>query len=88
MHLGAASNYPTAQHAVFHLQCCVLCAACCGACVPVCVRACRKEELWPHVREFADRALEHVSCTLARLQEAGEPAALWAVHGHYADAGG
>lgn len=46
-----------------------------------------KEELWPHVREFADHALEHVGATLGRLQEAGEPAALWAVHGHYADAG-
>lgn len=45
----------------------------------------RKEELWPHVREFADRGVCHVSATLARLQqEGGEPCELYCIHGHYA----
>lgn len=47
----------------------------------------RKEDLWPHVREFADRTLVHVRRTLGRLAGAGQLAELWAVHGHYADAG-
>ena len=49
---------------------------------------CRKEDLWPHVREFADRVIEHAIATMTRLQESGEPAALHVIHGHYADAGG
>ncbi|GBF97791.1 sucrose phosphate synthase [Raphidocelis subcapitata] len=47
----------------------------------------RKEALWPYVREFADNALAHVTATLARLAAAGEGCELYAVHGHYADAG-
>ncbi|KXZ52724.1 hypothetical protein GPECTOR_8g118 [Gonium pectorale] len=57
----------------------------------------KKEDLWPHVREFADRAISHVRSVLARLGAAaaagqgtgggGGGAELWAVHGHYADAG-
>jgi sucrose-phosphate synthase len=47
----------------------------------------RKEKLWPHVREFADRAVAHISRTLASLVAAGEPCEMYAVHGHYADAG-
>ena len=31
----------------------------------------RKEDLWPHVREFADRAIEHVTATLSRLHQVG-----------------
>ena len=46
-----------------------------------------KEALWPHVREFADRAISHVAATLGRLAAAGEVCELYAVHGHYADAG-
>ena len=47
----------------------------------------RKEELWPHIREFADRGLEHAKKTLNSLGEAGEPCELYYIHGHYADAG-
>ena len=47
----------------------------------------RKERLWPHVREFADRAIAHVRSTLAELSDAGAPCELYCVHGHYADAG-
>ena len=47
----------------------------------------RKERLWPHVREFADRAIAHVRSTLAALSDAGAPCELYCVHGHYADAG-
>ncbi|GLC43067.1 hypothetical protein PLESTM_001427200 [Pleodorina starrii] len=47
----------------------------------------KKEDLWPHIREFSDRALRHVSTTLGRLAGGGTPAEMWAVHGHYADAG-
>ena len=39
------------------------------------------------MREFADRAQAHVAAALARLGAAGQAAELWAVHGHYADAG-
>ncbi len=39
------------------------------------------------MREFADRTLVHVRRTLGRLAGAGQLAELWAVHGHYADAG-
>lgn len=48
---------------------------------------CRKEALWPHVREFADRAISHVKSTLRSLSASGEACELYAVHGHYADAG-
>jgi sucrose-phosphate synthase len=47
----------------------------------------RKEKLWPHIREFADHAVAHISRTLAALVSAGEPCEMYAVHGHYADAG-
>ncbi|MEW5317912.1 MAG: hypothetical protein WDW38_009174 [Sanguina aurantia] len=47
----------------------------------------RKEDLWPHVREFADRAISHIAATLTRLHDIGEGSELYAVHGHYADAG-
>lgn len=44
--------------------------------------------MWPHVREFADRAIAHAQATLSKLQETGEgPCELYVVHGHYADAG-
>ncbi len=49
--------------------------------------ACRKEKLWPHIREFADRAIAHTRRTSIALSEAGTPCELYAVHGHYADAG-
>jgi len=51
----------------------------------VCV--CRKENLWPHLREFADRGIAHCKKTLVQLTEAHTPCELFAVHGHYADAG-
>lgn len=43
--------------------------------------ACRKEQLWPHVREFADRGISHVAAMLRRLQEASEPCSLYTIHG-------
>ena len=48
---------------------------------------CRKENLWPHLREFADRGIAHCKNMLVRLTEAHTPCELFAVHGHYADAG-
>ncbi len=39
----------------------------------------RKEKLWPHTREFADRAIAHVSNMLKKLQEVGEPCSLYTV---------
>lgn len=48
---------------------------------------CRKEQLWPHLREFADRGIAHTKATLTRLAEDKTPCDLYAVHGHYADAG-
>ena len=48
---------------------------------------CRKEKLWPHIREFADRGISHAKGMLQSLGEAGTPCELYAVHGHYADAG-
>ena len=47
----------------------------------------RKELLWPHAREFADRGIAHANRTLAAMAEAGRRCELYAVHGHYADAG-
>ncbi|KAK9809313.1 hypothetical protein WJX73_004061 [Symbiochloris irregularis] len=47
----------------------------------------RKEQLWPHLREFADRGIAHAKSTLMRLAEDKTPCDLYAVHGHYADAG-
>ena len=29
----------------------------------------RKEDLWPHIREFSDRAIEHTMATLARIHQ-------------------
>jgi sucrose-phosphate synthase len=48
---------------------------------------CRKELLWPYIREFADNGVTHVRRTLAALAEAGRFCELYAVHGHYADGG-
>lgn len=39
----------------------------------------RKEKLWPHTREFADRAIAHASNMLKKLQEVGEPCSLYTV---------
>lgn len=47
----------------------------------------RKELLWPYVREFADRGIAHAQAMLARMADAGRRCELYAVHGHYADAG-
>lgn len=47
----------------------------------------RKELLWPHVREFADRGIAHVTKTLSALSGAGKRCELSVIHGHYADAG-
>ena len=47
----------------------------------------RKELLWPHIREFADRAIDHIRQTQQRLEaQHGRPFRLLALHGHYADA--
>jgi sucrose-phosphate synthase len=46
-----------------------------------------KEALWPHVREFADRGIAHVSRTLNAMADVGKRCELYCVHGHYADAG-
>ena len=43
--------------------------------------------MWPHLREFADRGIAHCKKTLVQLTEAHTPCELYAVHGHYADAG-
>ena len=57
--------------------------------MPVCLACvvCRKEQLWPYIREFADNALTHVCKTLTKLSACGEPCELYDIHGHYADAG-
>lgn len=44
---------------------------------------CRKEQLWPHVREFADRGIEHVTNMLRKLQEVAEPCSLYTIHGEF-----
>lgn len=41
----------------------------------------RKELLWPHVREFADRGIAHATNMLAAMAEAGRRCELYAVHG-------
>jgi hypothetical protein len=46
----------------------------------------RKEALWPHVPEFAQRAIAHIRGMQHTLSAAGEPVELYNVHGHYADA--
>lgn len=46
-----------------------------------------KEQLWPHVREFADRGIVHVNKMLNKLRESGRWCELYCIHGHYADAG-
>uniref|UniRef100_A0A061RVG0 sucrose-phosphate synthase n=1 Tax=Tetraselmis sp. GSL018 TaxID=582737 RepID=A0A061RVG0_9CHLO len=45
-----------------------------------------KEALWPHLRELADRAVAHCRSTLVALGQERH-CRLYAVHGHYADAG-
>ncbi|KAA6420901.1 MAG: Sucrose-phosphate synthase [Trebouxia sp. A1-2] len=47
----------------------------------------RKEKLWPHVREFADRGIAHAKRMVTTLAEAKTPCELYVIHGHYADAG-
>ena len=46
-----------------------------------------KEQLWPYVREFADRGIVHVNSMLSKLTDSGRRCDLYCVHGHYADAG-
>lgn len=46
-----------------------------------------KEQLWPYVREFADRGIVHVNSMLSKLTESGRRCDLYCIHGHYADAG-
>lgn len=46
----------------------------------------RKENLWPHLREFADRGIAHCKKTLVKLTEDHTPCELYSIHGHYADA--
>ncbi|KAI8109061.1 hypothetical protein M9435_005477 [Picochlorum sp. BPE23] len=46
-----------------------------------------KEQLWPHVREFADRGIVHINKMLNKLAESGRRCELYCIHGHYADAG-
>lgn len=46
-----------------------------------------KEQLWPYVREFADRGIVHVNSMLSKLSGSGRRCELYCVHGHYADAG-
>lgn len=46
-----------------------------------------KEALWPYVREFSDRAISHIDGMLQQLRTNMTPCELYAVHGHYADAG-
>lgn len=48
---------------------------------------CRKEKLWPHIREFADNGIQHAKNMVIKLAKAHTPCELYAVHGHYADAG-
>lgn len=47
----------------------------------------RKELLWPYVREFADRGIAHATSMLTAMADSGRRCELYAVHGHYADAG-
>lgn len=46
-----------------------------------------KESLWPHLPEFADRALGHIAEVARSLAAAGDefPLFPYVVHGHYAD---
>lgn len=44
----------------------------------------RKELLWPHLREFTDRAIEYVSSRVASMRASGCGAKLLMLHGHYA----
>lgn len=53
-----------------------------------------KESLWPHVPEFVDRALTHITNVARALSEqvaedggAAKPIWPYVIHGHYADAG-
>eukprot|EP01025_Chloroclados_australasicus_P020334 TRINITY_DN2143_c0_g2_i1.p1 TRINITY_DN2143_c0_g2~~TRINITY_DN2143_c0_g2_i1.p1 ORF type:complete len:1092 (+),score=166.59 TRINITY_DN2143_c0_g2_i1:189-3464(+) len=47
----------------------------------------RKEDLWPYVREFADKGIEHVRNMMSFMKSEEELVELYVVHGHYADAG-
>ncbi|WOL01578.1 putative sucrose-phosphate synthase 4 [Canna indica] len=52
-----------------------------------------KERLWPHIPEFVDRALAHITNVARALPEqvaedgGGKPIWPYVIHGHYADAG-
>lgn len=46
-----------------------------------------KEKLWPYIREFADNAIHYIKSKLGNMLQDGEVSELYAVHGHYADAG-
>lgn len=49
-----------------------------------------KESLWPHIPEFVDRALAHITNVAGALGEhpdgGGRPTWPYVIHGHYADA--
>lgn len=50
-----------------------------------------KEQLWPHIPEFVDGALNHiVQMSKVLGEQIGDGEVIWpvAIHGHYADAGG
>ncbi|EHA8587408.1 sucrose-phosphate synthase [Cocos nucifera] len=52
-----------------------------------------KESLWPHIPEFVDRALAHITNVARSLSDqiaedgSAKPAWPYVIHGHYADAG-
>ncbi|MQL83411.1 hypothetical protein Taro_015904 [Colocasia esculenta] len=49
-----------------------------------------KESLWPHIPEFVDRALAHITNVARALRDQtddGKPTWPYVIHGHYADAG-
>lgn len=47
----------------------------------------RKEDLWPHTREFADNGIAHVQNRQFTMSERSERCELYVIHGHYADSG-
>jgi sucrose-phosphate synthase len=47
----------------------------------------RKEELWMHIREFADNAVQFIKSKIETMYKEGEICELYVIHGHYADAG-
>ena len=65
----------------------VCCFTCSGGHLCISAWLHRKEKLWPHVREFADRGIAHAKKMVTTLAEAKTPCELYVIHGHYADAG-